>query len=108
MGIYLQGMSTMACLALALFFLGFWRRTRDRLFLIFAISFGLMSISRFVSAALGAAQLHSHYVYTLRFLAFLLILVAVIDKNRPDKRGAPLAEPQKAGGDLSPEASDSR
>lgn len=85
MGIYLQGMSTMACIALALFFLRFWRSTQDRLFFIFAISFALMSISRFASAALGAAQLHNHYVYTLRFIAFLLILAAVIDKNRPAK-----------------------
>lgn len=108
MGIYLQGMSTMACLALALFFLGFWRRTHDRLFLIFAVSFGLMSINRFVSAALGAAQLHSHYVYTLRFLAFLLILAAIIDKNRPDKRGAPLAELRGADANASPGAGESR
>lgn len=100
MGMYLQGMSTMACLGLTLFLWRFWRSTHDRLFLIFAISFGLMAVSRFVSAALGAAQLHSHYVYTLRFVAFLLIVAAIIDKNRPMQRGVRLAGSGTADADV--------
>lgn len=86
MGIFLQGMSTMACLAVAVFFLRFWRSTEDRLFLIFAVAFGLMSLTRLISAALGAAQVHNHYVYLLRFLAYLLIVAAIVDKNRPRNR----------------------
>jgi hypothetical protein len=52
MGIFVQGMSAMACIVIVLFFLRFWRRTADRLFLIFAIAFGLMFVTRLVSAKL--------------------------------------------------------
>ncbi|HVA50455.1 MAG TPA: DUF5985 family protein [Pirellulales bacterium] len=83
MGVFMQGMSAMACLVIALFFLRFWRGTGDRLFLIFAVAFGLMCATRLLSAVLGAQHTHSGYVYTVRFLAYLLILAAIIDKNRP-------------------------
>ena len=83
MGIFVQGMSAMACVVIALFFLRFWQTTGDRLFLIFAVAFGLMCVTRMVSAVIGAAELHSGYVYWVRFLAYLLIMTAIIDKNRP-------------------------
>ena len=83
MGLFVQGMSGMACLVIMFFFLRFWRRTADRLFLMFAVAFGLMCLTRLMSAALGASEAHSGYVYTIRFLAYLLIVVAIIDKNRP-------------------------
>ncbi|HVX14145.1 MAG TPA: DUF5985 family protein [Pirellulales bacterium] len=83
MGLFVQGMSAMACVVIALFFLRFWQSTRDRLFLIFAVAFSLMCATRIVSSALGAAEVHSGYVYGVRFLAYLLIIVAIIDKNRP-------------------------
>lgn len=80
---FLQGMAAMGCLVPALFFLRFWRLTRDRLFLIFSIAFGLMFATRLLMAALGAGHLHDGYVYMLRFAAYLLIVAAIIDKNRP-------------------------
>lgn len=83
MGLFVQGMSAMACIVIALFFLRFWQSTQDRFFLIFAVAFGLMCATRLVSAALGATETHSGYVYSVRFLAYLLIVVAIIDKNRP-------------------------
>lgn len=91
LGDFLQGMSAMACLVIMLFFLHFWRRTADRLFLIFAIAFSLMCLTRVLAVALGGTPLgtgpetHSvevAQVYLVRFLAFLLILAAIIDKNR--------------------------
>jgi alpha-D-ribose 1-methylphosphonate 5-triphosphate synthase subunit PhnI len=90
-GIFVQGMSAMACLVIVLFFLRFWRGTGDRLFLIFAVAFSMMCVTRVVSAALGAAHVHSGYVYTLRFLAYLLIIAAIIDKNRPPSQHKQLA-----------------
>lgn len=83
MGLFVQGMSAMACIAIALFFLRFWQSTQDRFFFVFAVAFGLMCATRLVSAALGAAETHSGYVYWVRFLAYLLIVAAIIDKNRP-------------------------
>lgn len=78
----LSGAVVMASLVIALFFLRFWRSTGDRFFLFFALSFVLQAIGRvfFEPTALQpeAGPLH----YLLRLVAYGLILVAVIDKNR--------------------------
>jgi hypothetical protein len=66
----------------AFFFLRFWRKTGDRLFALFALSFGLMAVSRFL---LGFMQLPENvypYAYLLRLLANVLIIYGIIDKNR--------------------------
>lgn len=65
-----------------LFFLRFWRVTRDRLFLAFALAFAVFA-AHWTCLALGVpSDEDKHYVYALRFLAFLLIVAGVIDKNR--------------------------
>jgi len=68
-----------------LFFLRFWRDTRDRLFALFALAFFVLAANRVVGAAFPAAR--GEYVYWVRFAAFALILLAVLDKNR--SRGRP-------------------
>jgi hypothetical protein len=83
----LMGAIAMASIVAALFFLRFWRDTGDRLFLIFALSFFLLASPR-VGLVLswpefrqGLEEGHTHW-YWVRLAAFLLILVAIIDKNR--------------------------
>ncbi|HWJ94581.1 MAG TPA: DUF5985 family protein, partial [Telluria sp.] len=46
----LTGAITMASLVIALFFLRFWRNTRDRFFLYFAASFFIEGLHRVYSA----------------------------------------------------------
>lgn len=70
------------CIA-ALFFLKFWRDARDRLFLLFAVAFGLLMLQRVALALVGDAPEASLPLYGLRLLAFLVIIVAIVDKNRP-------------------------
>jgi len=82
MTLFLHGMLAMACLVASLFFLRYWRSTGDRLFFIFAIAFLLMCATRVVAALLAAEGTHHTYVYTIRFVAYLLILAAIVDKNR--------------------------
>jgi hypothetical protein len=65
-----------------LFFLRFWRQTRDRLFLIFAISFWILGAQRLALALTAQAAESLTGLYLVRLFAFLLILVAIIDKNR--------------------------
>jgi hypothetical protein len=50
---FVMGAITMASVAIALFFLRFWRETGDRLFAIFALAFLLLGITR---AGLAASQ----------------------------------------------------
>ena len=79
---FLMGAMAMACWVVALFFLRFWRDTRDRLFALFSISFILLGITR-----IGLAMSHEQsegqtFFHWIRFAAFVIILVAIIDKNR--------------------------
>jgi hypothetical protein len=78
----ISGGTVVAALVIALFFLRYWRQTRDRLFLMFAGGFLTFALSRVVLAFMAEDDEGRVFVYTLRLLAFALILVAIIDKNR--------------------------
>ncbi len=80
--IFVSGLLTAGYVVAALFFLRFWRGTRDRLFALFAAAFGLLALQR---VALAVALVTGHRTteyYLLRLAAFVLILLAIFDKNR--------------------------
>lgn len=66
---------------IGLFFLRFWKQTRDRLFAIFALAFWFLMIERLLLIIVPEAHEFRPYVYLVRLSAFTLILIAVIDKN---------------------------
>ncbi|HXS68119.1 MAG TPA: DUF5985 family protein [Candidatus Polarisedimenticolia bacterium] len=68
-------------LIVALFFLQFWKRSGDSFFLLFSLAFALMAIERLVLALVIGLTVDS-FVYLIRLCAFLLIIVAIIRKNR--------------------------
>ncbi len=72
----------MAALAIGVFFFRFWKQTADRLFLLFCIAFCLLTLNWIALAVVMPTSEARHYFYLLRFGAFLLIVIAVIDKNR--------------------------
>jgi hypothetical protein len=78
---FLAGAVTVGFLVGAGFFAHYWRRTGERLFAIFAIAFGLLALNQFLASFLDVVSEPDSFVYGLRALAFLLILVAIIDKN---------------------------
>lgn len=78
----LLGAVSMASLVAALFFLKFWRQTRDRFFLLFAIAFSLDAFTRLALGFAAASHEEEPFFYLFRLLTFGLILVAIIDKNR--------------------------
>jgi hypothetical protein len=81
---FMMGAIAMACFVAGLFFLRFWRDTHDRLFVIFAMAFWLLGLTRLLLAwASNQSETQNHYLYWLRFAAFALILFAIVDKNRP-------------------------
>lgn len=69
----------------ALFFLRYWRTSRDRFFLWFAGAFATFGVSWALLAYDSGASEHSLYVYTIRMLGFLQILVAILLKNRQQR-----------------------
>lgn len=76
----------MMCYAVAgLFFFKFWRQTRDRLFAMFAIAFWILSLNYLILTPPGPTDEFLPLHYTIRALAFLLILMGIIDKNRARK-----------------------
>ena len=79
---FLNGAIFMVCLTIALFFFRFWRRTTDRLFLAFGVAFLLLMAERVVLVAIDSSHEFAPYVYLVRLLAFMLIIAAIIDKNR--------------------------
>lgn len=76
------GAVAMASLTSALFFLRFWRETKDRFFLFFAGSFGVEGLNRIAQGLMPAAHELRTVIYLVRLLCFVLILVAIVDKNR--------------------------
>jgi hypothetical protein len=79
----------MGFLVAGLFFLRFWRETRDRLFGLFAVSFFVLAVNRVgIEFATGSSGVRD-YLYWVRLLAFVLILAAILDKNRSRKSPAP-------------------
>ncbi len=83
----ISGGTMVASLVIAMFFFRYWRQTRDRLFLMFAAGFLTFAVSRLILAFLDEDDEGRVFVYTLRLLAFALILAAIIDKNRSRPAG---------------------
>jgi hypothetical protein len=79
---FLMGAIGMASLVAALYFLRFWRDTGDRLFAIFAAAFVVLAVTR-LGLALSAEPTEGLTPwYWGRLAAFVLILLAILDKNR--------------------------
>lgn len=80
---FLSGAAAFGFFACALFFLRFWRRTKEQLFLAFSISFVLLGIGQTVIALAQMPTEEKGSLYLIRLLAFLVILVAIYRKNWP-------------------------
>lgn len=78
----ISGSVAMSCWVVGLFFHGFWRKTLDRLFQIFAYAFWILGIERIIPVVFEIADETRTYVYLIRLLAFVLILFAILNKNR--------------------------
>lgn len=78
---FLQGATMLASLGVALFFVRYWRRTGDRLFLAFSLAFSVFAVNRVLLSMLEEDSEATTFVYLLRALAFFLIALAVLDKN---------------------------
>jgi hypothetical protein len=79
---FLNGAIFFGFLISAHFFFRFWSQTRDRLFLMFAISFLLLAVERTVASFVPVQAEHQFYVYGIRLVAFILLICAILDKNR--------------------------
>ncbi len=78
---FLLGIIATSSVVAGIFFLKFWKRTRDFLFLAFGIAFIIEGFDR--AAVLNTAKPNegSPWIYLVRLFAALLILVAILRKN---------------------------
>jgi hypothetical protein len=69
-----------------LFFLRYWRSSGDRFFLFLMLSFWIEAGNRVDMALTHAWSEDAPVHYFIRLVSYGLILVAIWDKNRPDRR----------------------
>ena len=79
----LIGAIAVGWLVAGLFFFRFWRHTRDRFFLWFALSFWIEAANRVALGLLHGASEDNALFYLFRLIAYGLILLAIWQKNRP-------------------------
>lgn len=81
----LMGAVAMASAVATLFSLRFWRQTRDSFFLLFGIAFGIDSVTRFALGIGSIPEETEPLIYIARLATFGIIIVAIIQKNRPGR-----------------------
>lgn len=86
---FLHGGIALGCWAIGLVYLRFFLKVRDRLFAILAASFWLLAIERLLLAFVAMDREDRPLVYLIRLLAFVLIIAAVLDKNRVPRARLP-------------------
>ena len=86
---FLAGAVTLGYALASVFFLRFWRKTADRLFLAFGAAFVLLALNQVLAAVLEFGDERTPYVFGLRVLGFLLIVWAIVDKNLSGRRKDP-------------------
>jgi len=79
---FLSGAVAFGFFVCGLFFLRYWRRTRDQLFLAFALAFALLGAGQAILALGNIPTEERGSIYLLRLAAFALILIAILRKNR--------------------------
>ncbi len=78
---FLLGITVMTSTTAGVFFLKFWRSTRDVLFLAFAAFFLLEALDRTTLFILSRDNEGSPWIYFIRLIALLAILAAILKKN---------------------------
>jgi hypothetical protein len=68
-------------------FMRFWRSNGSRLFLLFAVAFFLLTVERVLIVLVNPDNELAPYIYSMRLLAFLVIIAAIIDQNRRPSGG---------------------
>ena len=83
---FLSGAVAFGFLVCGLFFLLYWHRSRDGLFLAFALAFALLGLGQSILALADIPTEERGAIYLFRLTAFLLILFAIYRKNRTASR----------------------
>lgn len=91
---YFAGIGTATFGLAGVFFLKFWRVSRDRFFFFLCLSCFLLALERLVAMLIfvsfpeeiALSGLTRSWIYVLRLVAFSMILVSIVEKNRQHHR----------------------
>jgi len=78
---FIHGMVTMGFIVSGLFFLRFWRRTKDGLFVAFASAFFLLAINQILISFPGGDNPSEAWEFLPNLGAFGLLILAILIKN---------------------------
>lgn len=78
---FLLGVIATTSITAAIFFLRFWKRTHDSLFLAFAVAFLIEGVNRIAVLEVERPNEGSPWTYVVRLIAFLIILAGILNKN---------------------------
>lgn len=78
---FLLGVIATSSIVASLFFLKFWRRTHDSLFIFFAVAFLIEGLNRTAILFAVRPSEGSPWIYIVRLAAFLIILAGILRKN---------------------------
>jgi uncharacterized membrane protein len=78
---FLLGVIACSSLIAALFFFVYWRRSRDILFLAFAVAFAMQGFNQLTLLDSPNPSVATTSYYLVRLVAFLIILAGILKKN---------------------------
>lgn len=79
---FLNGIAFAGSLGVGLGFFRLWRESSDRFFAFFGLAFWVLAANWLAILLAAPPNEHRHYFYLIRLAAFLLIIIAILDKNR--------------------------
>jgi hypothetical protein len=79
---FVNGATVALCGVVALHFWKFHRQTADRFFALFALAFATLGANFFLLVAVDRESEFRPHVYLVRLAAFILIIAAIVEKNR--------------------------
>lgn len=95
---FFWGALAMASWVAGLFFVRFWWSTRDRLFAYFGVAFWVLMLGWIAVAVVPAEEESRHHVFWFRLVAFALIAIGIVDKNRSERRSVTSSPPSAPNG----------
>ena len=84
---FINGALTAIWVIALLFFVRYWLLAREELFLWFAAAFATFAAHSVVRAFDPGESEHAYFIYLLRLMGFVMIVVGILRKNRRPPAG---------------------
>lgn len=83
---FMSGMQVMVAFVIGVRFLKYWRLSHDPFFVWFAAAFWVFGAGQVIRTLDIAQSEHAHLVFLPRLAGYLMILLAILNKNRQSRK----------------------